>query len=336
MLDAFLASLAENPEDDSFYLILADWLDQQDDPSPQLQAELIRLQHALRQPNLATSPRKNACTKRQTQEDRMRRLLAEGVQPCLPRLCNSIGLQLVMLPPGSFLMGSPEAEEGRCENELPQKEVAISRGFYIGIHLVTQRQYERVIGANPSYFHSGSKGSPDHPVEQVSWTDAQTFCERLSNRDEERAAGRLYRLPTEAEWEYACRAGTSSPFWWGATASSSRANFFDETPSSGAEPAFPGQTSSVGQYPPNPWGLFDMHGNVYEWCADWYEEPYAILGHKSELPGPQEGTGRVWRGGSWFNSSHASRAARRLANRPSFRNFLTGFRVVMSLASWGP
>jgi uncharacterized protein (TIGR02996 family) len=335
MLDAFLASLAENPEDDSFYLILADWLEQQDNSAPLLQAELIRLQHALRQPGSASNPRKRGCPMRQAQEDRMRCLLAQGVLPCLPRLCNSISMQLVMVPPGTFLMGSPEAEEGRCENEHSQQEVEIRRGFYIGVHPVTQRQYETVIGANPSYFHSGSKGGPDHPVEQVSWTDAQTFCQRLSSRDEERRTGRVYRLPMEAEWEYACRAGTSSPFWWGAKASSTQANFFDETPSLGAELPSPGQTSAVGQYPPNPWGLYDMHGNVYEWCADWYEEPYALLGNKSEPQGPRERTGRVWRGGSWFNSCHASRAARRLANRPSFRNFLTGFRVVMTLASWG-
>src|SRR5205807_6124391 len=127
-------------------------------------------------------------------------------------LTNALGMKLALVPAGTFLMGSPEDEPGHRFNEGPQHEVVLTQPFYLGVHPVTQEQYERVMDSNPARFNRGGGGGPDHPVENVSWDDAAAFCRRLSELPAERQAGRAYRLPTEAEWEYACRAGTATPF----------------------------------------------------------------------------------------------------------------------------
>ena len=232
-------------------------------------------------------------------------------------LTNFIGIQFKLIRAGTFLMGSPKAEVGRLACEGPQHSVTISRPFYLGIYPVTQRQYEAVMGCNPSLF----AGNPDHPVEKVSWEDAVEFCTRLSALTPEKEAGRAYRLPTEAEWEFACRAGTTTPFQFGksafSTACSTQANFDGNHPYGGAAKGpYIRRTSTVGSYPPNGWGQFDMHGNVREWCADWFAADYYGKRENTDPKGPPTGNLRVLRGGSWGSKGKNCRAASREGGAP--------------------
>ncbi len=178
-------------------------------------------------------------------------------------ITNSIGLKLVLIPKGTFMMGSPESEERRVGNET-QHEVTISKDYYLGVTEVTQGQYEKVMGTNPSYFQKQIVRKSDtsmYPVEQVSWGDAVEFCKKLSDLPEEKRAGRVYRLPTEAEWEYACRAGGKTAYSFGASSNLlGDYAWFTENSSK--------QTNPVGQKKPNAWGLCDIHGSVWEWCSD--------------------------------------------------------------------
>ena len=251
--------------------------------------------------------------------------LSTGVgfgQEVTVELTNSIGMTLVMIPKGTFMMGSPESEEGRDEDEV-QHEVTLSKDFYLGVTEVTQAQYQKVMGENPSYFR-GDKvqgDSSSHPVEEVSWEDAVEFCERLSELPEEKKAGLVYRLPTEAEWEYACRAGSKTAF-----------SFGDESGSLGDFAWFRDnselKTQSVGEKKPNAWGLYDMHGNVWEWCSDWFGKyPGKAV---SDPAGPEKGSDRVLRGGSWHYEAAYFRSAYRHRDLPSFRDDDIGFRVALS------
>ncbi len=181
---------------------------------------------------------------------------------------------------------------------------------------MTQEQYERVMG--PGTNPSARKGEPARPVENVTWQEARDFCTRLSERPEEKAAGRRYRLPTEAEWEYACRAGTTTPFSCGDQLTGERANC------NGGEDGGP---VPVGSYPPNAWGLYDMHGNVAEWCADGHG-PYPE-GPLRDPTGPETGLSRVVRGGSWADPPSECRSAARGLERPAARSGRVGFRVVL-------
>ncbi len=213
-------------------------------------------------------------------------------------------MEMVWCPPRSFMMGSPESEEGRYDDET-QHHVTLTEGFWIGKYEVTQRQWESVMGENPSYF----KGA-DRPVEQVSWNDCQEFIRKIN------AAGRVsVSLPTEAQWEYACRAGTTTPFSFGSTINSDKANY------SGKE------TAIVGSYAPNAWGLYDMHGNVWELCADWYG---AYNGAVTNPTGPASGTLRVFRGGGWVGDAQSCRSAIRIWFVPGNRNNYLGLRLVCS------
>jgi formylglycine-generating enzyme required for sulfatase activity len=193
--------------------------------------------------------------------------------------------------------------------------VELTRDFYLGVHPVTQAQFEHLMGNNPSHFTGEKGGGPDYPVEQVTWDEAVEFCRRLSALEVEKAAGRVYRLPTDAEWEYACRAGTQTPFWWGTSATTTQANFDGNCPYGGAEkgPCLQ-RTSKVGSYPANQWGLCDMHGNVWQWCDDWYNDW-------------ESGNRRVLRSGSWNSDGKYCRAAYRGGSEPSYRNAGYGFRV---------
>src|SRR5262249_20506264 len=195
---------------------------------------------------------------------------------------------------------SPTREQAHRNNEGPQKEVPTTRPFYMGAYEVTQQQYEAAMGSNPARFTAANGGGPDHPVEQVSWDEAVEFCLRLSERPEEKQAGRVYHLPTEAEWEYACRGGASSPFHFGNALSSTQANFNGNVPYGGA-PKGPYllKTTPVGSYAPNAFGLYDMHGNVYEWCSDRYNANYYQNSPKNDPRGPPTGDSRVLRSGSW-------------------------------------
>jgi formylglycine-generating enzyme required for sulfatase activity len=246
---------------------------------------------------------------------------------------NAIGIKLVLIQPGTFSMGSPEEEPGRRVNEGPRHEVQLSQPFYLAVHPVTQHQYEMVVGRNPARFNGKMGGSPDHPVESVSWEEAVEFCRRLGQLPAEREAQRVYRLPTEAEWEYACRAGTTTAFCFGDALASSQANIDGRFPfGDAAKGRALQQTTRVGAYPPNNFGLCDMHGNVWEWCADWLGGD-AYRHHARRNPhGPEQGQFRVVRGGSWRNHAATCRAAYRNGLGPRSRDSCTGFRVLLEVA----
>ncbi len=248
-------------------------------------------------------------------------------------LVNALGLRLVLIPAGAFTMGSPPDEPGRRANEGPPRLVDLTRPFYLGAAPVTQQQYKQVMGTNPSRFNEAGGGGPEFPVERVSWDDAVLFCRRLSELPAERAAGRVYRLPTEAEWEYACRAGTATAFAYGAALASMQANFDGNYPYGGApKDRALGKTSKVGSYAANNFGLSDAHGNVWEWCADWYGERSYAQSPPRDPTGPAEGQFRVARGGCWRNQAATCRAAYRNALVPNNRDPYTGFRVAADVA----
>ena len=237
-------------------------------------------------------------------------------------ITNSIGMKLVLIPKGTFMMGSPESEQGHNENEN-QHEVTISKDYYLGVYEVTQAQYEKVMDKNPSYFQGAIVGNEnaDLPVDDVSWYDAVEFCKKLSDLPEEKKAGRVYRLPTEAEWEYACRAGSKTAY-----------SFDDEE---GLLPEYgwfnrnsSDRTHTVGLLEPNAWGLYDMHGNVWEWCSDWYGD--YPKGAVSDPTGPKEGSSRVFRGGSWGDRAASCWSALRHWNGPGGRSNSFGFRLALS------
>jgi len=273
---------------------------------------------------------------------------AEAPPAAAEAITNSIGLKLVLIPPGRFLMGSPAAEPERGEDEL-QHEVAITRPFRMGVYEVTQEEYARVMGRNPSWFAPTGNGrdrvekqdTRRFPVEQVSWQDAEQFCRKLSDLEAEKAAGRTYRLPTEAEWEYACRGGATAagPFFFrkpSAALSAAQANFNGSFPyGDAAEIAGLGRTAAVGSYAPNGFGLYDLHGNVSEWCQDVYGKDYYRESPKEDPPGPKAvaGSGRVLRGGGWLNFGDNCRAADRDWLVPRQGNNGIGFRVVSPMPS---
>jgi formylglycine-generating enzyme required for sulfatase activity len=247
---------------------------------------------------------------------------------------NSLDMRLVLIPAGQFTMGSPPDRANRQEDKTPH-EVVITKPFYLGAFEVTQAQYKEVMGNNRSYFSPTGNGKAKvqglntdaFPVEQVSWHDAVQFCERLSARAEEKRCGLTYRLPTEGEWEYACRGGPfSSPFHYGASLSSTQANF--QILSVGAPKGpYLGRTTQVGSYEANRFGLFDMHGNVWEWCQDWYDKDYYRTSPRQDPQGPQNGTFRVLRGGSWRSFGSDCRADCRSWFAPTGRVLDIGFRV---------
>jgi formylglycine-generating enzyme required for sulfatase activity/serine/threonine protein kinase len=198
---------------------------------------------------------------------------------------NSVGMTFLLVQGGEFEMGEPGCDRG--ENQAHQ--VRITRRFYLGTLQVTQQQYETVMDDNPSLFRR-----PNLPVEHLTWTQANKFAERLSAREEEKVAGRSYRLPTEAEWEYACRAGTTKNFSIGNAPLQHFANFSADNNNWGEAR----QTTSVGSFKPNPWGFYDMHGNVWEWCSDWFDAEYYGLSPTDDPCGPSQGSYHVLRGGS--------------------------------------
>jgi formylglycine-generating enzyme required for sulfatase activity len=263
---------------------------------------------------------------------------APVVQPVAPPVNPPAPANMVRINGGTFAMGSPANEPGRRDNEGPQHYVTVS-SFYMGKYEVTQREYQEVMGTNPSNF----KGD-NLPVEQVSWFDAVEYCNKRSQREGLTPAYTIsgsgdnrtvtwnrsangYRLPTEAEWEYACRAGTTSPFSTGNNITTSQANYDGNYPyNNNAKGTYREKTTTVGSFAPNAWGLHDMHGNVREWCWDWFGN-YAS-GSQTDPTGASSGSFRVSRGGGWNNSAQNVRSADRHGFTPSSRTYHPGFRVL--------
>ncbi len=237
------------------------------------------------------------------------------------RFVNKIGMTFVYIPSGTFLMGSPENERWRKKDETLH-QVTISKGYYLQITEVTQGQWQAVMGNNPSKFDDCGETCP---VENVSWVDAQDFIARLNAMDD----ANRYRLPTEAEWEYACRAGTTTRYFWGDEADCQKANYGNSGLSSECKNISPGKPAPVGSYQANPWGLYDMHGNVWEWCEDIYDEY-----ESASAPGPErlpDEKKRVLRGGAYFDPAESCRAANRCWELYDYRLMDIGFRLVRSL-----
>ena len=221
---------------------------------------------------------------------------------------------MIWVEPGTFTMG-----QTGVTNAEPEHKVTLTQGFYLGKYEVTQAQFEAVMTGNSdnlSATPSNWPNNPNRPVEQVSWDDIQKFLTRLNAQEAGNIpAGWAYVLPTEAQWEYACRAGTTTAYSWGDTITTSDANYNNTI----------AQTTDVGQYSANPWGFFDMHGNVWEWTSDWYAS-YSS-GAVTDPEGPATGSNRVFRGGFWGNAGPNLRSALRLSSNPSYRNSHLGFRV---------
>jgi formylglycine-generating enzyme required for sulfatase activity len=220
-------------------------------------------------------------------------------------LGNDVKLEMVLVPAGKFMMGSPESEKDRLKDET-QHEVTLTKPFYMGKYEVTQEQWEAVMGKNPSR----TKGAK-LPVTKVSWEDCQEFIKKLNKKTD---GG--YRLPTEAEWEYACRAGTTTAYSFGDKITPKDANYDD---SKIRKPV------AVGSYKPNAFGLYDMHGNVWEWCEDWYGDYPA--GAVTDPKGPAKGEKRVLRGGSFVSYESEARSSNRGSDTPTNRGDSGGFRV---------
>ena len=267
-------------------------------------------------------------------------------------ITNSIGMRLVLIPPGEFEMGSPKERieeelkahsgeywyKGHVQDEGPKHRVRITRPFYLGVYAVTQGEYQRVMGANPSEFSSAGKekdkvagqDTTRFPVEHVSWDDTVEFCRKLSQLPEEKAAGQTYRLPSEAQWEYACRAENAGRWCFSAQPNPCPVAFemtllrdyawFDHAG---------GTTHAVGGKRPNAWGLYDMYGNVWEWCQDWYGQEYYSKSATDDPAGPPSGSNCVLRGAGWDRTPYECRSCYRGSSEPSNRSNNIGFRVCL-------
>ncbi len=288
---------------------------------------------------------------------------------------NTIGMTLKLVPEGTFLMGSNQADvqlavlsdsnfkADFAKSEQPQHRVQITQALYMSAHETTQAQYKQLMETNPSYFSRSGGGvtkvanedTSRFPVEMVSWFDAIEFCIKLSEKENrtpcyrltnvERSSGSIssasvailngdgYRLPTEAEWEYACRARTTTPFHFGSKLNGEEANVEGTVPfGTTAKGLYKARTTTVGLYSANAFGLYDMHGNVAEWCQDWYDENYYLRRVELDPQGETSGRFRAMRGGSWFSNPWYTRSANRGWNMPQFRLEFGGFRVVCASA----
>jgi formylglycine-generating enzyme required for sulfatase activity len=254
---------------------------------------------------------------------------------------NSIGMKLSRIPAGTFQMGSAKSELERRRDEAAH-EVTITKPFLIGVYEVSQSEFSRIMGteAAKKAVFKGSK----RPMDNATWESAGAFCQTLSQLPAERNAGRKYRLPTEAEWEYACRAGTKTVFHFGDSLSAKQANFNGGYPYGESESsAYLRRTADVGSYKPNAFGLHDMHGNVAEWCSDWYDKEYYYDSPVKDPLGPPVGVTETGfnvkkstkkkyylsvRGGCWLDDARACRSACRFKGMPEINYRLIGFRVV--------
>jgi uncharacterized protein (TIGR02996 family) len=305
-------AIVDNPADESLWLILADWLEEHDDLR---RAELLRLHRQL----ITTCCEPQLHPERAQQQARMVKLLMEGVQPSVPRQVLSpapeVEMTFAWIPSGHFLMGSPEGESEPVRLES-RHLVTLTQGYWLAVTPVTQEQWQAVTAINPSHFKGRLR-----PVEHVSWQDCKELCRRLGKK-----VGHELRLPTEAEWEYACRAGTTTPFFFGEALSTDQANYNSNFDESGGKKYRP-QTSAVGSFPCNGWGLYDMHGNVLEWCQDGFAR--YPEGPVRDPRGPTGGSLRVLRGGSYRAAATMCRSACRSSHAVAFRSGPLGCRVVL-------
>ena len=238
-------------------------------------------------------------------------------------LGKGVKLEMIAIPGGTFLMGSPENEAERLSYESPQHQVTVP-SFFIGKYQLTQAQYQAIMGANPSSFKGNNR-----PVENVSWDDAVAFCKKLNQK-----TGKNYRLPSEAEWEYACRAGTKTPFFFGDNITTDLVNYNGNYPyKSAAKGKYRQQTTDVGTFPPNPFGLYDMHGNVWEWCEDDWHTNYINAPIDGSGWNSRSGNRKLLRGGSWVNYPGGCRSAFRVSYSLDTYHNIIGFRVVCSGAA---
>jgi len=239
-------------------------------------------------------------------------------------LGDGIVLEMVYIPGGTFMMGSPDSELGREDDENPQHQVTVP-AFYAGKYPITQAQWKAVMGKNPSWFLSWSIDYKKLPVECVWWNRAVEFCGKLSQK-----TGKRYRLLSEAEWEYACRAGTTTPFHFGETITPELVNYQGNYPYAKAPPGlWRRETTDLGSFPPNAFGMYNMHGNVWEWCSDTWHSNYN--GAPTDGSSWEAGTDdrRVLRGGSWLNNAILCRSAYRTRNPAIVRDNDIGFRVAL-------
>jgi uncharacterized protein (TIGR02996 family) len=304
-----LTAIERGPGDALAWLALADWLEEAGQSE---RAELVRLREWLRFADRLDPQRPD-------KETRMQGLLARGVLPVGPRrevtLGDGVVLELTLIPPGSFWMGTDGEEGGLGLNETPRHLVTLTSGFWIGVYLFTQAQLQVVMGNNPSHFRGA-----DCPVETIPWTSARSCCDRLGD-----LFGGRFRLPSEAEWEYACRAGTYSAYHSGNDqAALDRAGWYEKNTDQCTMP--------VGQLVPNAWGLYDVHGNVYEWCADRVRQFT-----KRPVTDPF-GKGRgsqCIRGGYWGRPPLSCRSAYRDGYSNGAHSSIAGFRVARDLDTTG-
>jgi formylglycine-generating enzyme required for sulfatase activity len=245
----------------------------------------------------------------------------------------TVAMDMLWVPAGTFTMGSPTTEAGRQANREDEHNVSLTQGFYLGKYEVTQAQYEAVMTGNINSLSptpSQWSGNPNRPVEMISWDDVQVFLSRLNAQQSANLpAGWSYVLPTESQWEYACRAGMTTMYSWGNDINATRANYnWDGGAHDGNDFK---QTRDVGQYAANPWGFFDMHGNVWEWTADWFQAAYPSGNPVVDPTRSASGLFRVARGGSWGNDWSSLRSAQRFEKSPItppiFRTGNLGFRV---------
>lgn len=243
---------------------------------------------------------------------------AQAPEPALPSVWTDplTGMEFVLVAPGTFRMGTPDSEEGRGADEILHT-VRLTRSFYLGRHEVTQAVWSRVMGSNPAFFDDCG---PHCPIERVTWFDVQELIGRLNTRSR-----RGFRLPTEAEWEFACRAGGTEAFGSRSSLSSRDANMNGNYPYRAPQGVFRQQPTPVGRFEPNPWGFFDMSGNVWEWTEDWHC-PYP-QGPVTDPVGECQSPHRVIRGGSWLFDGASARCGLRYTHRPQDKGYSLGVRL---------
>jgi uncharacterized protein (TIGR02996 family) len=304
---SLLQAIQAEPRDRSGWLILSDWLEEEGRPD---EAEFVRLRESLTQ-----DVRSGA--ERDAREARLRELLRAKVPPPAAvwtgKLTRKVPISFSLIPPGRFLMGSLNDEPDRYDNEGPPHPVTITRPFYLGVYPVTQAQWSALMGDEPFSFRG-----PDRPADSISAHEAENFCRRASE-----ALGREVRLPYEAEWEHACRGGTRTMFYTGNGDRAMRKAGWCSREATGTAR----WTKRVGLYLPNPWGLYDMSGNVREWCAD--DQRQFTREAQTDPRGPASNVSRIVRGGSWYYTAEDSRSASRYQRPMDYRLEYYGFRVAM-------